>query len=74
MKSSPRDNIYRPIGVPTIETRKQKFDKLNRAITERLELSSSGAYVAASENSTKAIITRSHSGICKVMRYSFALS
>jgi hypothetical protein len=138
MKSSPRDkprghraryaakDIYHPRGIPTVESRKQKFDRMlayvqSRGdawvisvpgnvevrieclahslvpgelrdagyhlvdagegeriipgnIVERLELSSSGAFVAATENSTKPIHLRHHSGICKVRRYSFAIS
>jgi hypothetical protein len=136
MKSSPADKphaararysareIYIPRGIPEIETRKEKFDKLNRAVTalggwvvsipgdqiivieclpgsvvpdrlrdagydlrpadppegeriiagsivERLELSSSGAFEPATENSTKPIFTRTHAGICKVLRFAF---
>jgi hypothetical protein len=139
MKSSPADKphaararysareIYIPRGIPEIETRKEKFDKLNRAvtalggwvvsipgdqiivveclpgsvvpdrlrdagydlrpgdppegeriipgsITERLELSSSGAFMAASENRTKPIHIRSHSGVCRVRRYRFTIA
>jgi hypothetical protein len=44
------------------------------SITERLELSSSGAFVAASENSTKPIFMRSHSGVCRVRRYRFTIA
>jgi hypothetical protein len=119
--------IYIPKGVAEIETRKTKFEKLNRAVTalggwitsvpgnpeivvemlpnsplegrlrdagyslrpadpaqseriipgsvvERLEPSSSGVLIAASENSTKPIITRSHSGICRVRRYRFTIA
>jgi len=44
------------------------------AIAERLVLSSSGAYELASEGSTKAIITPSHSGIVKVRRFTFSIA
>jgi hypothetical protein len=120
------DKYYKPRGIPEIETPKEKFDKLNRAvialggwvvsipgdrtivveclpgsnvphrlrgagydlteieggeriiagaITERLELSSSGAFVPATEGSTKPIATTVvHSGICKVERFAFSMA
>jgi hypothetical protein len=119
--------IYIPKGVAEIETRKEKFDRLNafvrlrngwlvsipghpiivleclpgsslpdelrdagymleRAepyvteriiannIIERLELSSSGALIAATEGSTRPIATTVvHSGITRVMRFTFSI-
>jgi hypothetical protein len=43
------------------------------SIIERLELSSSGAFVAATEGSTRPVYMRSHNGICRTRRYSFSL-
>jgi hypothetical protein len=43
------------------------------SIVERLELSSSGAFMPATEGSTKPVYLRSHSGICKTRRYSFSI-
>jgi hypothetical protein len=44
------------------------------SITELLTLSSSGAFEAATENSTKSIYTRTHSGVCRVRRYRFTIA
>jgi hypothetical protein len=44
------------------------------SIVERLTLSSSGAYEPATEGSTKPVHLRSHSGICKTVRYSFTIA
>jgi hypothetical protein len=42
---------------------------LASAITERLEISSSGALVHATENSTKPITTRTHAGIARFLQF-----
>jgi hypothetical protein len=44
------------------------------SITELLTLSSSGAFEAATENSTMPIYTRTHSGVCRVRRYRFTIA
>jgi hypothetical protein len=43
------------------------------SITERLELSSSGAVVAATEDSTKPVHMRVHSGIVRTRRFTFSI-
>jgi hypothetical protein len=43
------------------------------SIVERLELSPSGAFVPATENSTAPVITRTNAGIVRVERFTFGL-
>jgi hypothetical protein len=43
------------------------------SIVEQLELSSSGAFMPATEGSTKAVYLRTHSGICKTQRFTFSI-
>jgi hypothetical protein len=46
---------------------------LAAGITELLSLTSSGAFEPATENSTKTTIERHHTGIVRVLRYTFTM-
>jgi hypothetical protein len=62
-------SISAPVIRPTVIER-----ILRHAITERFETTSSGALVAAVENSTKPVTTRvTHAGIAIVVQYDLRL-